>query len=63
MTTSPVMDLLARGVPLTLLLDLAEAEGPNSVAINAVERPPGDPIWLEAVDHRGWRDYILRHAG
>ena len=63
MTTSPVMDLLARGVPLTLLLDLAEPEGPNSRAINAVERPPGDPIWLEAVDQRGWRDYILRHAG
>ena len=63
MTTPPVMDLLARGVPLTLLLDLAGPEGPNSQAINAVERPPGDPIWLEAVDQRCWRDYILRHAG
>lgn len=63
MTTSPVMDLLARGVPLTLLLDLAKAEGPDSRSINAVERPPGDPLWLEGVDHRGWRDYILRHAG
>jgi len=63
MTTSPVMDLLAHGIPLTLLLDLAREEGPDSRAINSVERPPGDPIWLEAVDQRGWRDYILRHAG
>jgi hypothetical protein len=50
-------------VPITLLLDLADPAGPDSRAINAVERPPGDPIWLEAVDQRGWRDYILRHAG
>jgi hypothetical protein len=63
MTTSPVMDLLADGIPLTLLLDLAAPDGPDSLAINSVERPPGDPIWLEAVDQRGWRDYILRHAG
>jgi hypothetical protein len=50
-------------VPLTLLLDLAEAAGPDSRAINSVERPPGDPLWLEAVDQHLWRDYILRHAG
>ena len=60
MTTSPVMELLAEGVPLTLLLDLADAAGPDSAAINAVERPPGDPIWLEAADHGAWRDFILR---
>ena len=60
MTTSPVMELLAAGVPLTLLLDLADAAGPDSAAINAVERPPGDPIWLEAADHRAWREFILR---
>ena len=60
MTTSPVMDLLAEGVPLTLLLDLADPAGPDSAAINAVERPPGDPIWLEAADHSAWRDFILR---
>ena len=63
MTTSPVKNLLDAGVPLTLLLDLADPAGPDSQAINSVERPPGDPIWLEAVDHSGWRDYILRHAG
>lgn len=63
MTTSPVMRLLEAGVPLTLLLDLAHPEGPDSAAINAVERPPGDPIWAEAADHRGWREYILRYAG
>ena len=62
MTTSPVMRLLDSGVPLTLLLDLADAAGPDSRAINAVERPPGDPIWLEAADHRGWQQFILRHA-
>ena len=58
--TALIMDLLEHGVPLTLLLDLADATGPDSRAINAVERPPGDPIWLEAADHQGWRDFILR---
>jgi hypothetical protein len=47
-TTSPVMVLLAQGVPVTLLLDLTDPAGPDSKAINAVERPPGDPIWTEA---------------
>jgi hypothetical protein len=63
MATSPAKSLLDAGVPLTLLLDLAEAAGPDSRAINSVERPPGDPLWLEAVDQHLWRDYILRHAG
>ena len=63
MTTSPVMQLMESGVPLTLLLDLAAADGPDSRAINAVERPPGDPIWLEAADYAGWRHYILTAAG
>ena len=58
--TSPAKHFLDHGVPLTLLLDLADAAGPDSAAINAVERPPGDPIWLEAADHRSWRDFILR---
>ena len=62
MITSAI-DLLRDGIPLTLLLDLAEPVGPDSRAINAVERPPGDPIWLEAADQHAWRDYILRHAG
>jgi hypothetical protein len=51
---------MADGVPVTLLVDLAEPAGPNSTAINAVERPPGDPIWLEAVDYRCWREFILQ---
>jgi hypothetical protein len=57
------MELLSQGVPLTLLLDLAEATGPDSRAINSIERPPGDPIWLEAADQHAWRNYILKHAG
>ena len=60
---SPVMALLSRGVPLTLLLDLAEPAGPDSVAINAVERPPGDPIWLDGIDLRVNERYDARHAG
>jgi hypothetical protein len=56
------MHLLESGLPLTLLLDLADPAGPDSVAINAVERPPGDPIWLEAADYGGWQQFILRHA-
>ena len=60
MTPSRVMDMLTRGVPLTLLIDLAESAGPDSAAINAVERPPGDPIWREAVDHRSWQQFILQ---
>ena len=63
MPIPPVMDLLSDGVPLTLLLDLTEPDGPDSVAINSVERPPGDPIWLEAADHHSWRQFILLHAG
>jgi hypothetical protein len=34
------MRLMAAGVPLTLLIDLLSACGPDSAAINAVERPP-----------------------
>ena len=52
MTTSPVMHLLEQGIPLTLLMDLAETRGPDSYGINCSERPPGDPIWLEAVANR-----------
>ena len=63
MTTSPVMHLLDAGIPVTLLLDLADPAGPDSPAINAIERPPGDPIWLEAADQRGWRQFIMRAAG
>ena len=63
MTTSPVMRLMEQGVPVTLLLDLADPDGPDSRAINAVERPPGDPIWLEAADYSGWRQFILTATG
>lgn len=48
MATSPVMGLLDNGVPITLLCDLASVTDPDSLAINSVERPATDPIWLEA---------------
>lgn len=34
-----VMELLRRGIPLTLLLDLADPFGPRSDELYAVERP------------------------
>jgi hypothetical protein len=46
------MELLAHGIPVTLLIDLSEPDGPDSYAINCTERPPGDPIWLEVVANR-----------
>jgi hypothetical protein len=42
------MSLLHDGVPISLLCDLASLADPDSDTINSVERPPGDPIWLEA---------------
>lgn len=48
MTTSPVMLLLADGIPLSLLCDLVSTSAPDSIAINSVERPSGDPVWQEA---------------
>lgn len=48
MTTSPVMALLAEGIPLSLLCDLASTGDPESAVINLAERPPGDPLLLEA---------------
>ncbi|MBV9871435.1 MAG: hypothetical protein JO214_12525 [Frankiaceae bacterium] len=48
MTTSPVMSWLRDGVPITLICDLVSLSDPASVAINSVERPASDPIWLEA---------------
>ena len=63
MTTSPVMHLLDSGIPLSLLIDLSNPDGPDSRAINAVERPPGDPIWLDAADQAGWRNFILTGTG
>lgn len=38
------MRMLAAGVPLTLLMDLAEAFGPPSASIMTEER--GDAAWL-----------------
>jgi hypothetical protein len=48
MTSSPIMDSLAAGIPITLLIDLLDPEGPDSIAINAVERPADDALWVEA---------------
>jgi hypothetical protein len=42
------MHSLADGVPITLLCDLASTADPDSIAINVVERPASDAIWLEA---------------
>jgi hypothetical protein len=50
MTTSPVMTMLNEGVPITLLCDLASIADPDSAAINSVERPESDLVWLEAAD-------------
>lgn len=47
MTTSPVMRLLAAGIPPSLLCDLVARRDPESAAINLAERPPGDPLLLE----------------
>jgi hypothetical protein len=47
--TSPVMRLLADGVPLTLLCDLVATRPPESEAINLNERPVGDELYAEAV--------------
>jgi hypothetical protein len=48
MTTAHVMNLLDHGIPITLLCDLASAADPDSAAINSVERPAKDSIWLQA---------------
>ena len=42
--THPVLTALGRGIPLTLLLDLAEPSGPDSRAIIATET--ADLEWL-----------------
>jgi hypothetical protein len=42
------MRWLADGLPITLLCDLASTSDPGSPAINSVERPESDPIWLDA---------------
>lgn len=63
MPPSPVMALLACGVPVTLLLDLLDPGGPDSAAINALERPADDPIWHDAVDLRVIARSGTRHAG
>ncbi|MGQ7297524.1 hypothetical protein [Quadrisphaera sp. KR29] len=44
---SGVMDLLRRGVPLSLLVDLSQPDGPDSEEILADERLQGEASWLE----------------
>jgi hypothetical protein len=48
MTSAHVMNLLDHGIPITLLCDLASTADPQSRAINSVERPAKDSIWLQA---------------
>lgn len=55
MATSPVMTLLAAGIPPSLLCDLVARAGPESAAINLAERPPGDPLLLETALPQEWR--------
>jgi hypothetical protein len=57
LTTSPVMRLLADGIPLSLICDLVSTLDPDSIAINSVERPLGDPIWHDAASDvvTAWR--------
>lgn len=45
-----VMDLLAEHVPITLLVDLAEA--PQSEALLEAEGLPDDPWWEHGSGHR-----------
>jgi hypothetical protein len=44
---SEVMDLLQEHVPLALLLDLSEPEGPHSAEILAEEGQPTDTWWKQ----------------
>jgi hypothetical protein len=44
---SSVMDLLRRGVPLSLLVDLSLPDGPDSEEILAAERWQGEGSWLD----------------
>ncbi|MBC3762717.1 hypothetical protein ACUN7V_01565 [Quadrisphaera oryzae] len=44
---SSVMDLLKRGVPLSLLVDLSLPDGPDSEEILADERWQGEGSWLD----------------
>jgi hypothetical protein len=41
LATALAMQLLGAGVPLSLLMDLAVADGPDSRSIMALERPVG----------------------
>lgn len=44
---SEVMDLLQDHVPLALLIDLSEPEGPHSAEILAEEGQPTDTWWKQ----------------
>jgi hypothetical protein len=48
MAIAHVMNLLDHGIPISLLCDLASLAEPDSAAINSVERPATDSIWLQA---------------
>jgi hypothetical protein len=57
------MALLAERVPLTLLCDLVAHRDPESAAINLAERPPGDPLLLEAAAAAAEEMASTRHVG
>ena len=52
MTTSPVMNMLAHGIPISLLCDLATTRDPESMTINLSERPIGDLLGEESTLQR-----------
>jgi hypothetical protein len=54
------MALLADGISVSLLCDLASTSDPDSAAINLAERPPGDALLAEAAQTAV---AALRHAG
>jgi hypothetical protein len=41
-----VMTSLRAGLPISLLLDLAAVDGPDSACILATEAPDGDVDWI-----------------
>lgn len=60
---SPVMRLLAAGIPLTLLLDLAHPDGPDSRGILARERRERDEAARRAPDPAATRFTPTVRAG
>lgn len=50
MAPHPVMRLLSSGIPLTLVMDLAAADGPDSFVVLLTEPAPELAWWEPAAD-------------